>query len=114
MIDLYLLASKFYWKQGTVQPYRPGYTFDEFMQFSTKDEYLAWRKHWRETYAELSKEIRRMRKEWRAEGSEHAMPLHLQLLKYRSMARLMLVLRALSKKRAEALYQASKEASQVA
>lgn len=87
---------------------------EKFMPFETKQEYVDWRADWREFYAELSQRIRERRTAWRAEGSDHEDKLHHELFSARGLARSMLRLRAASKERAERLYQASKEAAEVA
>lgn len=115
MIDFYNLTAKAYLNDdGEIRFYRSTDSLDEFLPFQSKDEYLAWRAEWRQAYKELSKDIRERRTAWRAEGQEHDPVLQGHLSNRRRLARLMLALRHESKRRAERLYQASKEASQVA
>jgi len=86
----------------------------EQLTFTNKEEYLAWRAEWKATYKELSAEIRTLRKQWRAEGSDHDISTHRALFSKRALARAMLTLRHASKKKAQELYLAEKEAAKVA
>lgn len=85
-----------------------------FLTFADRESYLAWRAEWKEAYRDLSAYIRFLRKQFRSEGSDHEVVTVSLLYSNRALARTMLALRHASKVKAEALYQASKEASQVA
>jgi hypothetical protein len=113
MIDSYKLLAK--------TPHNPNNALaaddpilQEFLVFDDRESYLAWRAEWKQQYAELSQSIRGLRKEWRAEGSNHNFQLHNNLLRSRALARSMLALRHASKARAEQLYQESKTIAEVA
>lgn len=114
MIDFYNLVAKAYLdKEGEFKFYRSSDSLDEFLDFETKEQYIAWRAEWRKAYADLSLTIRTARQIWRAEGQEHDFIHQSNLFRYRKLARLMLALRRESKRRAEALYQKSKASSPI-
>lgn len=85
-----------------------------YLTFETKEEYLAWRTAWRNHYKYLSGLIRGLRKEWRAQGSDHDPMTTSQLQRARAQARSMLQLRHASKRRAQALYEQEKATAEVA
>lgn len=113
MIDTYNLSTISNWNPDRALKADDA-ALQPFLTFETKEEYLAWRAEWRTAYRELSERIRELRPQWRAEGSDHQPQLHHALFTCRALARSMMALRAASKVKAEALYQASKEASAVA
>lgn len=80
-------------------------------QFKTKEEYLQYRKDWKQEYAELSKTIRETKAEInrRFKDNEYAGILQSNLaLKLRPQAKAMLIERAWSKEEAQRQYLAAK------
>jgi hypothetical protein len=119
MIDPYTLQ--------TISPWNPNRTptpddfltnkygkYGAFLDFATKDEYIAWRDEWRRVYADLTKEIRTVRAEWRKDKSGHTFTINHAYHSRRALARSMMSLRKASKVRAEQQYLAAKEAAKVA
>jgi hypothetical protein len=109
------------YKLQSISPWNPEHAFEPdskyltpYLDFETKDEYVAWRAEWKTAYAALSERIRELRTEWRAEGSVHDAARHNALFSSRALARSLLTLRKASKLRAEQLYQASKATAEVA
>ena len=112
MFDIEKLAQLTRFQRNSVRPTAEDILGDpqyaEFLAFTTREEYVAWREEWKAAYTDLSGQIRTMRKEWRAEGQNHAFPLHGQLFRARCLARTMLAIRHASRIRAEAEYQSSR------
>ncbi len=109
IIDYYKLQATIPYYRSDERKYDdPAY--QSFLTFETKAEYLDWRYEWRDAYATLSQRIRDFRKDWRAEGSDHNPQLHNNLFRSRALARAMLELRKASKKKAQRLYEAEREA----
>ena len=112
-IDTQKLMNISPWKVSeALQPDDPALV--PFLTFESKAEYLEWRAEWKQAYRELSDNIRAVKKIFRAEGNDHEIQTVTSLYYTRALARTMLALRHASKVKTEALYQASKEAAQVA
>lgn len=79
---------------------------NEALTFTTRESYVEWRAIWRNHYAELSKEIRRLRNERSRlmKANEYADNEQAQIIDASVLAFSMLEIRAASKVRAEEQY----------